>query len=148
MVARSDVGRPGLVLRWRRSSVAIGGVLSRAPFHERRGAASSSSCLNSRSAVDGPFGPSPFEAGASCRWRFRCVESLRAVVVCAIACVSYAVPVFSLLTGLTGGFGNNILGFILPPLFYLKLIYDKNSEKSKMKFTEVFACAFTVLFGL
>lgn len=48
-------------------------------------------------------------------------NALRTVLVVAIALVAYLVPSFSLLTGLTGGFGNNILGFILPPLFYWRL---------------------------
>jgi len=46
---------------------------------------------------------------------------LRTAVVCVVGFVAYLVPSFSLLTGLTGGFGNNILGFILPPLFYWRL---------------------------
>ena len=48
------------------------------------------------------------------------VNGLRALVAILIAAVALGVPFFSLLTGLTGGFGNNILGFILPPLFYYK----------------------------
>lgn len=31
------------------------------------------------------------------------------------------VPQFQLLTGLTGGFGNNVVGQLLPPLLYVKL---------------------------
>ena len=46
---------------------------------------------------------------------------LRTFVAIAVSAVALGVPFFSLLTGLTGGFGNNILGFILPPLFYYKL---------------------------
>jgi len=46
---------------------------------------------------------------------------LRAAVPCAIAVVARCVPFFSLLTGLSGGFGNNLLGFILPPIFYYKI---------------------------
>ena len=46
---------------------------------------------------------------------------LRTFVAIAVSAVALSVPFFSLLTGLTGGFGNNILGFILPPLFYYKL---------------------------
>ena len=46
---------------------------------------------------------------------------LRTLVAIAVSAVALGVPFFSLLTGLTGGFGNNILGFILPPLFYYKL---------------------------
>ena len=38
-----------------------------------------------------------------------------------MAGVAFMVPDFSLLTGLTGAFGNNILGLILPPLFYWRL---------------------------
>ena len=32
-----------------------------------------------------------------------------------------AIPDFQLLTGLSGGFGNNIIAFVLPPVFYAKL---------------------------
>ena len=46
---------------------------------------------------------------------------VRSLVVILIAAIAYFIPFFELLTGLTGGFGNNILGFILPPLFYVKL---------------------------
>jgi hypothetical protein len=46
---------------------------------------------------------------------------LRTGTVCCVGLVAYLVPSFSLLTGLTGGFGNNILGFILPTAFYWKL---------------------------
>ena len=46
---------------------------------------------------------------------------LRTFVAIAVSAVALGVPFFSLLTGLTGGFGNNILGLILPPLFYYKL---------------------------
>ena len=48
-------------------------------------------------------------------------NSLRAAMVCAIGGVAWAVPSFSLLTGLTGAFGNNILGLVLPPIFYHRL---------------------------
>eukprot|EP00939_MAST-03C_sp_MAST-3C-sp1_P002065 g2065.t1 len=48
-------------------------------------------------------------------------NALRTASVCAVGFVAYLVPSFSLLTGLTGSFGNNILGFILPPLFYWRL---------------------------
>ena len=46
---------------------------------------------------------------------------LRCFMVLAVAGVAFTVPDFSLLTGLTGAFGNNILGLILPPLFYWRL---------------------------
>jgi len=46
---------------------------------------------------------------------------LRAAVPCAIAVVAKCIPFFSLLTGLSGGFGNNLLGFILPPIFYYRI---------------------------
>ena len=63
--------------------------------------------------------PSKSEFSATSRtWK---VNLLRTVVVCAVGFVAYLVPDFSALTGLSGGFGNNILGFILPPLFYWKL---------------------------
>ncbi len=80
------------------------------------------------------------------------VNSLRVVVAIAIAGVALGVPFFSLLTGLTGGFGNNILGFILPPAFYARLRgADYFKEKTKCpgaRAMEIVGLAITFAFGL
>jgi hypothetical protein len=51
------------------------------------------------------------DLSSSLEWKRNASRTLLAMAVAGIA---YLVPSFSLLTGLTGGFGNNILGFILP----------------------------------
>ncbi|KAL6073321.1 Transmembrane amino acid transporter protein [Balamuthia mandrillaris] len=48
-------------------------------------------------------------------------NALRAVLVIATAGVALSIPFFSLLTGLSGVFGNNLLGFLLPTLLYVFL---------------------------
>jgi len=48
-------------------------------------------------------------------------NTLRASVVCSIGLIAQGIPVFGLLTGLSGGFGNNIIGLILPPVMYFQL---------------------------
>jgi len=60
----------------------------------------------------------PGRRRAAYEWRR---NLLRAAMVCAIGGVAWLVPSFSLLTGLTGAFGNNILGLVLPPIFYHRL---------------------------
>jgi len=62
-----------------------------------------------------------------------------------VAVVAYLCPSFSLLTGLTGGFGNNILGFVLPPLFYYRLKQRTNDPVGPVKACFLF---FTFCFGL
>jgi amino acid permease len=57
---------------------------------------------------------------------------IRAAVPCAIAVVAKIIPFFSLLTGLSGGFGGNLLGFILPPLFY----YEIRSQEGHWSYSE------------
>mmetsp|Transcript_15246 Transcript_15246/g.23085 ORF Transcript_15246/g.23085 Transcript_15246/m.23085 type:complete len:486 (+) Transcript_15246:33-1490(+) len=57
-------------------------------------------------------------------------NALRTVACVLIALIAWAIPFFALLTGLTGGFGNNILGLILPPIFYLKL---KSQQQDKRR---------------
>jgi hypothetical protein len=46
---------------------------------------------------------------------------IRAVLVGVTAAIALAIPFFSLLTGLSGVFGNNLLGVILPPIIYVRL---------------------------
>jgi amino acid permease len=75
----------------------------------------------------------------------------RAVITCSIGVVAYCVPFFSLLTGLTGGFGNNILGFILPPLFYYKLREHDGFWKQPRSYAvlaEMAGIVVTVTFGI
>ena len=43
-------------------------------------------------------------------------SALRTVICVAIAGVAMGIPDFAYLTGLSGGFGNNIIGFVLPPV--------------------------------
>jgi amino acid permease len=45
----------------------------------------------------------------------------RAFLVCGIAGTSVAIPIFELLAGFSGGFGNMVVGIILPPLLFAKL---------------------------
>jgi hypothetical protein len=55
------------------------------------------------------------------------------------------VPFFHIITGLSGGFGNCILGLILPPLFYFRLQMKlKYWNKTPKKIAELCVC-FTVL---
>mmetsp|Transcript_48079 Transcript_48079/g.61618 ORF Transcript_48079/g.61618 Transcript_48079/m.61618 type:complete len:529 (+) Transcript_48079:3-1589(+) len=79
-------------------------------------------------------------------------NGLRTCLVIAVALIAFAVPSFSLLTGLTGGFGNNILGFILPPLFYYQLQskarYWHDVNGKRIKYFEQFILLFIFLFGI
>eukprot|EP01065_Artemidia_motanka_P034883 TRINITY_DN42874_c0_g1_i1.p1 TRINITY_DN42874_c0_g1~~TRINITY_DN42874_c0_g1_i1.p1 ORF type:complete len:480 (+),score=165.18 TRINITY_DN42874_c0_g1_i1:69-1442(+) len=75
-------------------------------------------------------------------------NALRFVCVCLIAVVAAAVPSFELLTGLTGGFGNNILGIILPPLFYWKLQPADYWTRQGMRLVEEAVLAFTFFCGV
>lgn len=84
---------------------------------------------------------------------------LRVVLVGAITAIAYLIPDFSTLTGLSGGFGNNLVGFILPPIIYLRLQHQRgywyeDREDSASGFTkdnkkraEVGMCVFVVVFG-
>ena len=86
-------------------------------------------------------------------------NGIRVMIIAAIAGVSRAVPNFSYLTGLSGGFGNNILGFILPPLFFLKLQQNKAALPADLKLRihsanpavrcgEYFGLCFAFVFGV
>lgn len=85
---------------------------------------------------------------------------LRACIVVVIGLIAQGIPEFSLLTGLSGGFGNNIIGFVLPPIFYSKLRYDqgywkpltvggifKGDRKAGSLFLEALLLAVSFLFG-
>lgn len=90
-------------------------------------------------------------------WRVEGLRNLlRTVIVVAVALVAYSIPFFNLLTGLSGGFGNNLLGFILPPLFCAKIKYDRGCWQSmawgtsvgRAKIGECFVCIMLCAFGL
>ena len=64
------------------------------------------------------------DAAPSLRTRFvdfLKIAGLRIVLCIGTFGVTQAVPDFGLLTGLTGGFGNNMLAFVFVPLLYVKL---------------------------
>ena len=82
-------------------------------------------------------------------------NALRTLVVCAVALIAHVVPSFAILTGLTGGFGNNILGLIVPPLFYVKLQADAGhwegitgARRSLRRCADLAACGVTFAFGV
>ena len=103
--------------------------------------------------LDRIMGPSPTKLtrySIFCTKRGWAININRTLVSCAIAGVALGLPFFSLLTGLTGGFGNNILGFILPPIFYWKLQHPgyfttNNRCKRGCEFTGL---VFTFVFGI
>jgi len=57
---------------------------------------------------------------------------LRGFLVLCTFGISVGIPNFQQITGLTGAFGNNVLGFIMPPLMILKL--SKNEIPCHKKF--------------
>jgi hypothetical protein len=57
-------------------------------------------------------------------WLFK--ASLRAFLVTVTAALCYAVEDFSAMSALSGGFGNNMVGFILPPLFITSMKRQSN----------------------
>ncbi len=73
------------------------------------------------------------------------VRAQRLAFAAAVAAVAYACPSFELLTGLTGGFGNNILGFVLPPVMYWKLRRDSGRP---VGLAHAAALALVFLFGV
>ena len=73
------------------------------------------------------------------------VRAQRFAFAAAVALVAYACPSFQLLTGLTGGFGNNILGLVLPPVMYWKLRRDAGC---KIGLTETIVLALIFIFGV
>jgi len=72
---------------------------------------------------------------------------LRTALVAAISIVAYSIPIFDLLTSLSGGFGNNILGLILPPFFYVVLKRWKAMVSTKASKMELMGCIFSAVFG-
>merc|ERR1711972_473017 len=86
------------------------------------------------------FGEWPVEMKRTC---------LRTMLVLGITAVACGVPVFDLLTGLSGGFGNNILGLILPPLFYMLLLRQRERPAGRAaRAMEAAACGVSVSCGL
>jgi len=67
---------------------------------------------------------------------------LRGFLVLCTFGISVGIPNFQQITGLTGAFGNNVLGFIMPPLMILKL--SKNEIPCHKKFFAYFICLFGV----
>jgi hypothetical protein len=52
--------------------------------------------------------------------------TIRSTLVILTALVSYFAADFSAVSALSGGFGNNMVGFILPPLFITAIKYKQN----------------------
>lgn len=86
---------------------------------------------------------------------------IRFIMVMVTAAVALAIPFFSVMTGLTGVFGSNLLGFLLPPSIYIKLKYSKGHwGKIKMRkllrfkrktwclLFELVVCSLVFLFGI
>jgi solute carrier family 32 (vesicular inhibitory amino acid transporter) len=64
------------------------------------------------------------------------------LVVITIA-VALLVPEFSLLTNLVGGFSNNLISIVLPPLFWLKL-----RGRERLGYVEIGWCVFVAEIGI
>ena len=73
------------------------------------------------------------------------VRAQRFAFAAAVALVAYACPSFQLLTGLTGGFGNNILGLVLPPVMYWKL---RRAAGCQVGLAETAILALVFIFGV
>lgn len=86
---------------------------------------------------------------------------LRFIMVMVTAAVALAIPFFSVMTGLTGVFGSNLLGFLLPPSIYIKLKYSKGhwgkiklgklmrfKKKTWGLLAELVICSLIFLFGI
>jgi predicted neutral ceramidase superfamily lipid hydrolase len=82
-------------------------------------------------------------------------------MVMVTAAVALAIPFFSVMTGLTGVFGSNLLGFLLPPSIYIKLKYSKGhwgkiklgklmrfKKKTWGLLAELVICSLISLFGI
>ena len=76
-------------------------------------------------------------------------NGLRTIIVCAACGIALLIPCFSLVTGLSGGFGNTLLGLILPPLFFLRLSYMRGRFKrwNRKKIFEVIFCSIILTAG-
>ncbi len=77
---------------------------------------------------------------------------LRTVIVGTSCGLALLVPCFSVLTGFSGGFGNCILGLILPPVMYVRLQFKRGYFKGALRrpkaVAEVVLCAVVLSLGL
>ncbi|GMH51572.1 hypothetical protein TrRE_jg3042 [Triparma retinervis] len=89
---------------------------------------------------DGGGGVKGGAQGEELPWAFR--AGLRAGLVAATALLCYLVEDFSAMSALSGGFGNNLVGFILPPLFITSMKHkggwwEENGVGGKLKWAEI-----------
>ena len=56
---------------------------------------------------------------------------IRTVLVALVLAITFLVPHFEDMIGLVGGFVNSFMGFIIPPLLYLKLFKEQLSTMAK-----------------
>jgi len=83
-------------------------------------------------------------------------NGIRTALCIGVAFTAYGIPSFHLLTGLSGGFGNNLLGFILPPIFYIKLRHrdgfwsavDWGSKLGRSRGCELWGCVIIFVLGI
>eukprot|EP01083_Nonionella_stella_P166409 556281_1 len=61
------------------------------------------------------------------RWIQMQRNGLRICLVLLTCAISVVIPDFEKLTGLTGAFGNNVLGLILPPVMYFRLLQQSHN---------------------
>ena len=73
---------------------------------------------------------------------------IRGILVFSTCGIALLVPNFQQLTGLTGAFGNNVLGLILPPLMYFKLTSQNGPWKRTHSIgTKIFGYSISI-FGI
>ncbi len=76
---------------------------------------------------------------------------LRTVLVGAACGLALAIPCFSVLTGFSGGFGNCLMGLILPPALYLRLQFKRGYFsrliQHKKKIAEIIVCCIVLAVG-
>jgi len=65
------------------------------------------------------------------------------VLVITTTAVAVLVPEFSLLTNLVGGFSNNLISIVLPPLFWLKL-----RPREQLGYVEIGWCVLVAEIGI
>ena len=84
-------------------------------------------------------------------WKVEILRNvLRTVIVCIACGLAILIPCFSLVTGLSGGFGNAILGLILPPIFFLRLSYKRGRFRkyNRKKIIEIILCIVILIIGV
>lgn len=65
-----------------------------------------------------------FKAANKGQWRTEVLRNcFRTAIVAASCGIAILLPCFSIVTGLSGGFGNTFIGLIMPPLLFLRLSY-------------------------